>query len=99
MKLVFGLLGVLVLTAAIGAQIYISLGSKQELIEEYGDISARVSALREQQAELQREQTYLNDPVNLEKELRARFNYKQPGETMVIFAEPRATTSPTSTRP
>ena len=45
---------------------------------------------RLQQAQL-KEQTlstevdYLANPANLEKELRARFNYTKPGETMVII--------------
>ena len=34
---------------------------------------------------LQEENQYPSNPANLEKELRARYNYKKPGETMVII--------------
>ena len=37
---------------------------------------------------------YLN-PANLEKELRARFNYRLPGEKLIIIVPPRtSSTSP-----
>jgi cell division protein FtsB len=48
-----------------------------------------------QEASLQEETQYLSNPANLEKELRARFNYKKPGETMVIIVPDATSTTST----
>jgi len=41
---------------------------------------------------------YFLDPVNLEKELRARFNYRAPGEKLIIIVSPQSSTT-SSSRP
>ena len=44
--------------------------------------------------ELQADLEYYARPENLEKELRSRFNYKKPGEKLIIIVPPKeATTS------
>ncbi len=40
---------------------------------------------------------YYQNAANLEKELRARFNYRSPDETMIVIVSPKATSTPTST--
>ncbi len=44
------------------------------------------------EADFQTDVQYLANPVNLEKELRSRFNYKKPGETMIIIVPEQSTT-------
>jgi hypothetical protein len=45
---------------------------------------------------LSTEVNYLSNPVNLEKELRGRFNYAKSGETMLIIVSSSTTGSSTS---
>ncbi len=57
---------------------------------------AMQAELQEAQADLsslQSDYEFLQNPDNLEKELRARFNYKIPGEKLVIIVPPSSTTT------
>lgn len=71
-------------------------------IEEHGlssdlaDIRARLTKAEADEATLKEETQYLADPVNLEKELRARFNYKKPGEKMIVIVPPAGSSTATS---
>jgi cell division protein FtsB len=49
------------------------------------DVESRLATAQSDEADLQAETQYLANPANLEKELRAQFNYKKPGETMIII--------------
>jgi len=46
---------------------------------------------------LRAELDYLLNPQNLEKELKARFNFKKPGEKLIILVPERVSSTPTST--
>ncbi len=48
------------------------------------------------QEKLQAELNYLANPLNLEKEVRSRFNLKKPGEKAVIIIPKTTTTTPAS---
>jgi hypothetical protein len=60
------------------------------------DIETRLTKAQYDEANLQSEVQYLANPLNLEKELRARFNYKKPGETMIVIV-PAETSTATKT--
>ncbi len=47
-------------------------------------LRARLSALSADSMNLKSDLDYLRIPENLEKELRGRFNYKNPGEKLII---------------
>ena len=54
----------------------------------------RLNALRIDSRDMKADLEYLKIPENLEKELRSRFNYKKPGEKLIIIVPSRqATTS------
>jgi cell division protein FtsB len=91
MKLVSAIIlfGVL---AVLGAQIYSFLGSRSELMVEFGEIEAKLNRAKADREKFQAELDYYSNPANLEKELRARFNYKSPGEKLIIIV-PRNGTS------
>ena len=79
----------------LGVQVYSFVAQQQQLGSQLADIQANLLKAQAQEASLKAETQYLGNPINLEKELRARYNYKKPGETMIIITP--ATTSTTST--
>ena len=79
----------------LGVQVYSFVAQEWHLSSELADVQANLAKAQSQETSLQQETQYLSNPANLEKELRARFNYKKPGETMVIIES--VGTSTTST--
>jgi cell division protein FtsB len=80
----------------LGVQVFSFVGQEWSLGSELADVQANLSKSQAEETSLQEENQYLSNPANLEKELRARFNYKKPGETMVIIV-PAASSTATST--
>lgn len=77
----------------LGVQIYSFVEQEHQLGSDLSDIQARLTKAQATQKSLQEESAYLANPTNLEKELRARFNYKNPGETMVIIVPAQSSTA------
>jgi cell division protein FtsB len=80
----------------VGGRIYAFFVQERQLAGELADIEARLTKAKYDEASLRDEVQYLANPANLEKELRARFNYKKPGETMIVIV-PAQTSTATST--
>ena len=80
----------------IGWQVVSFVREEGRLGSQLADVQANLTKAQAQEAGLQEESQYLSNPLNLEKELRARFNYKKPGEQMIIIV-PSASSSATST--
>ena len=94
------LLGLIIFSGLIvllGAQVYSSLGRQRELTREFGEIKAELTKAKADGEKLQADLRYFVNPANLEKELRARFNFRDPKETMIIIVPQAATSSPSST--
>jgi cell division protein FtsB len=85
-----------ILLIALGVQVYSFVAQEGSLGNELADVQTNLTKAQTEEASLQDENQYLSNPVNLEKELRARFNYKKPGETMVIIV-PSSSSTATST--
>ena len=79
----------------IGVQVYSFVAQEWHLGSELADVQANLIKAQSQETSLHQENEYLSNPENLEKELRARFNYKKPGETMVIIEPATKTTTST----
>jgi len=92
MKLAFAI-GLFIVVVLVGFQIVSFLEQKHALTQNMADISAKLAAAKLQEADLQEEAKYLSNPANLEKELRTQFNYKKPGETMIIIV-PKTSSTP-----
>ncbi len=78
-------------------QIY-SFSKRGETVErEYGNLAAQAEKAREDYRNLQADFTYYLNPENLEKELRARFNYREAGEKLIVIvpAKPSPATATT----
>ena len=58
------------------------------------DFRKKLDQARADQIEFQSELDYYLNPVNLEKELRARFNYRAPDEKLIILVPRGSSTSP-----
>jgi cell division protein FtsB len=80
----------------LGVQVFSFVRQEWQLSSQLADVQANLTKAQDQETNLQQETQYLSNPVNLEKELRARFNYKKPGETMVIIV-PASGANTTST--
>jgi len=79
----------------VGVQVFSFVRQEWSLGSELADVQANLSKAQVEETTLQQEDQYLSNPQNLEKELRARFNYKKPGETMVIIVPGATTTTST----
>jgi uncharacterized protein YfcZ (UPF0381/DUF406 family) len=97
MKLVVAII-LSVLFVLLGVQIYKFWGEANMAMKEYSALEEKVNAAKEDNAKFQAELDYYKNPVNLEKELRARFNYKVPGEKMIIIV-PRNQSGTASSTP
>ena len=66
--------------------IYNDNAVRLELAEELANLKQSVQGIEEDNNKLKDDTEYFSDPHNLEKELRARFNYRAPNEKMIIVA-------------
>lgn len=69
----------------VGAQIISAIKEEHSLAQTFAGIESRLQDAQAEERTLGTEINYLSDPANLEKELRGRFNYAKPGETMVVI--------------
>jgi hypothetical protein len=63
-----------------------------------GSQEEKLQAVQREHEALSRDADYYGNTANIEKELRGKFNYKSPGETMMVIV-PDETTSTTTTQP
>jgi cell division protein FtsB len=80
----------------VATQIVAGIREERSLAQTFSDVSARLEQAKVQEQDLSAEMSYLSNPANLEKELRARFNYAKPGETMVVIVPSSTATSSAS---
>ncbi len=88
----------IVLTVAlvfVATQLVSFIKEEHSLAGTYSDLEARLQSAKTEEQNLSAEVNYLANPANLEKELRARFNYAKPGETMIVIV-PSSTPSSSS---
>lgn len=78
--------GLALMSIFIAARVYGFFAQERELNADLADIEARLTQAQATESNLELEMQYLANPLNLEKELRAQFNYKKPGETMIVIA-------------
>jgi cell division protein FtsB len=90
------IIGLSLVLIFLGVNIYSFVKQENALGNNLSDVQARLTKAQADEANLQAEKQYLANPANLEKELRARFNYKNPGEKMIIIV-PLGVTSTNAT--
>jgi cell division protein FtsB len=60
-----------------------------KLEEGLAKISPRIESLEQKNKDLKSDLRYFAEPENLLKEFKSEFNYKNPGERMIIVVPPR----------
>ena len=96
MKKIAAIVGLSLILIFLGVNVYSFVKQENELGANLADVQARLTKAQTDEANLQAEKQYLANPVNLEKELRGRFNYTSPGEKMIIIVPLGSTTVSTS---
>ena len=71
---------VLLITLGISRDFFVFRSDREAAAE----LQAQVGRFMEENKALDRDIDYYKNPNNLEKELKARFNYKRPGEELLI---------------
>lgn len=82
---ILAIVGLSILIILVGIQIYFFLGQERDLSQTLSDAQNRLTKAQNDEASLSATVQYLSNPVNVAKELRAQFNYKKPGETMIVI--------------
>jgi hypothetical protein len=80
----------------VGMKVYSFWGEERRLSRNLADIEVRLTTAKAAGVNLQSDVEYLANPLNLEKELRSRFNYKKQGETMIVIVPEQSSTATTS---
>lgn len=75
----------LIILIIILAQLYFIFQDNRRLGSELKNLNARAETLSVDNDKVKSEIEYYSHPENIEKELRSRFNYKKPGEKMMII--------------
>ncbi len=74
-----------VILVLLGMQIYSFSGRYGRVRQDFLELQAKLDKAKTNNNKFQAELNYYLNPVNLEKELRARFNYKSPDEKLIII--------------
>lgn len=77
------------IVAALGFQFFKLYEQYAQLRRSADTLGQSTAALTSENQQLQADLEYFSRPSNLEKELRTRFNYKSPGENMIIVIPPQ----------
>jgi cell division protein FtsB len=83
------IIALLVVLIALLWQLYQLYLQNKELNESFSVIDNKFESLWEENSLLRADLEYFANPENLEKELRGRFNYKKPGEKLIIIVPPK----------
>lgn len=81
------LIVIILLVIAVGffwVQIFLTMRESKVLAAKNGDLMSKLESLSIDKNNVQKDINYYSDPSNLEKLLREKFNYKKPGEGMII---------------
>ncbi|MEK7181108.1 MAG: septum formation initiator family protein [Patescibacteria group bacterium] len=94
MKIFLVAISILLITA-LSFELYSLWGRNRAATSDLQQAQKKLQEVKIDQNKLKAELNYLVNPINLEKEVRSRFNLKLPGEKAVIIIP--KTTSTTST--
>lgn len=75
---------IVILFSFVGSQVYFILKERNQLRAEVLGLNGKLNTLQSENKTLKEDISYFSNPLNLEKELKAKFNYKDPGEKMII---------------
>lgn len=79
----------LLILAILGYQFYVLYAYNRELNGVFGVLNKKLESFKKESEWLKADLEYFSEPENIEKELRARFNLKKPGEKLIIVVPPK----------
>ncbi len=88
MKTILAIILITVIIIA-GIQLYKLYGQNVSLQQKTSKLTADINEISDENSKLEADLKYFSNPANLEKELRARLNYKKPGEELMILIPPK----------
>ena len=68
-------------------QVFLVFKNERGLKSDLAQMQEKSDALAKENDDLQKQIDYYSRPENLEKELKSKFNYKNPGEQMMIIVQ------------
>ena len=71
------------LVGTLGVQLWNLYGDNRKLSIEVEKLTAELTALQSESSALRSDLEYFSDPENLAKELKSRFDYRRPDETLI----------------
>lgn len=71
-------------SVSVSYEFYSLLKERNQLKANIADLSNKIDFLNKDNSNLRSEIDYYSHPENLKKELLSKFNYKKPGEKMII---------------
>ena len=69
----------------LSVQIYSFVSQTNKTEREYAELQNKLKQAKEDQNKFVADMDYYLNPENLKKELKGRFNYREPGEKMLIL--------------
>jgi cell division protein FtsB len=81
----------------LGWGMYRLVDQRSQIKEEIADLQSKYDALKKENEETEQDIRYYENPENRLKEARAQFNFKAPGENLLIVVPAITTTTSTST--
>lgn len=91
------LIPVSVVILLLGWGMYRLVDQRSQIKEEIADLQSRYDALKKENEETEQDIRYYENPENRLKEARAQFNFKAPGENLLIVVPTITATTSTST--
>lgn len=89
MNRVILILILLVFLVLVTVQVYRLNNERLKLEDDLSKITPRIESLEQENKDLKSDLQYFANPENLVKEFKSEFNYKNPGERMIIVVPPR----------
>lgn len=73
-----------IMALGLSYHLYTANTERMALVRQFNELSNSYEDLEKDNQKIEDDLDYLSDPHNLEKELRARYNYRAPNEKMII---------------
>lgn len=78
------LIVLILIFGAVSYEVFSLFRERNNLMGQVSDLQNKINNLNKDNDNLRAEIEYYSHPENLEKELLSKFNYKKPGEKMII---------------
>lgn len=89
-----GTIGILVLVVVlVGWRVIGLAGEFRAVSAQRAALEEKRAALEERHRALEEQARFVSDPDQLEQELRSRYNYKRPGENVIVVVPPQGTST------